>query len=266
MEFGITVSEGAMMDLLGQLPSWATEQVISNKVYYFLSRNKVIAEIPFFYKKADTVYRSFRALETKKLIEYLKVKNRDYIRLTALGKTWNKSVKKLGSISEFGVNSEIDPSKLGNRSEFYDAASGYTNVEKMPKNSDSNPTNNIYKEIRDNSIIEILKKIQSENPIIFDMILQDSGFHERLLMRLNSLKLNADFKKDIIPILIKWLCDTWTGGGLNSTGGKIQTKCTSYVIAVIGNGGLNISKKQTRDENQKKEHELITNPNLNEAI
>ena len=240
---GITAAEGALMDLFNQLASWADEQLIENEVYYFLSRSKVIEEIPFFYAKPDTVYRAFVKLKKKKLIKYTKVGKRDYVRFTMLGKTWNKSAEKLGNKSEFAPNSEINPSKFGNKPEFHNTTSAPVNIGILGQNSDLNPTDNIYKEIKDNSIIEILKKIQSENPMIFDMILSDRAYHERLVFRLNSLKLKVDFKKEITPILIKWLCDSWTGAGLNSTGGKLQTKCTSYVIAVVSNGGLKTGSK-----------------------
>lgn len=125
LEWGLNANQGALFDLLNQASSWANEVVIDGVVYYWVSRNEVIKELPLFYAKADTVYRHFVALNEKGLIEYLKFEGKDLIRLTAKGKTWNE------------FNSDLDPNfcpKLGNKSE-------KTRIE-IRKSSDLDPTNN----------------------------------------------------------------------------------------------------------------------------
>ncbi|WP_222702728.1 helix-turn-helix domain-containing protein, partial [Fusobacterium necrophorum] len=62
---------------------------LEDKVYYFVSRNLVLQELPMFFEKADTVYRTLKVLAEKGIIEYIKYKNMDLIRLTEKGKTWN---------------------------------------------------------------------------------------------------------------------------------------------------------------------------------
>lgn len=117
IEWGLSSSQGALFDLLNQLSSWANHIMIDNKLYYHISRNKIIEELPLFYSKSDTVYRHFLVLQEKGLILYSKQQKKDIICLTDKGKTWNEI-----------RNSEMNPTKLGNESE---------------SNSEMNPTYNI---------------------------------------------------------------------------------------------------------------------------
>lgn len=131
IEWDINLAQGALMDLINQSNSWAEPTMVDGKLYYWMSRNKVIAEIPVAYNKADTVYRAFKILASKDLISYIKDGKRDLVALTEKGKTWNVKGTdigdaKLGFISELIENSEINPSESGNKSE---------------NNSDLNPTN-----------------------------------------------------------------------------------------------------------------------------
>jgi hypothetical protein len=121
IEWGLNASQGALFDLLNQLSSWAKETVIDGKVYYHISRNKVIEELPLFYSKSDTVYRHFKDLNDKGLVEYIKDGNKDMVRLAPLGKTWN---------------SEMNPTELGNESE--------NNSEMNPTNKNTNSNKSIH--------------------------------------------------------------------------------------------------------------------------
>lgn len=121
-EWGLNINLGALMDLINQAYTWAEPVMLDGRLYYWMSRNKVIAEIPSAYSKADTVYRAFRTLKEKGLIYYTKQSKRDLVALTEKGKTWNVVGTTigdaiLGNKSDEIANSEIDPSKFGNRSE-----------------------------------------------------------------------------------------------------------------------------------------------------
>jgi Fe2+ or Zn2+ uptake regulation protein len=122
IEWKLNANQGALFDLLNQLSSWAKDVVIDKKVYYHISRNKVIDEIPLFYSKSDTVYRHFKILNEKGLIEYLNIDGKDLIKLTTKGKEWNRN-----------LSSEMNP-KLGNESE-------ETRIE-IRDSSEMNPTYN----------------------------------------------------------------------------------------------------------------------------
>lgn len=129
-DWGLNMNEGALMDLINQAHSWAEPVMIDGTLYYWMSRNKVITEIPTAYSKPDTVYRAFKTLAKKGLVYYTKQGKRDLLALTAKGKKWNVEGTAigdamLGNKSGLNGNSEINPSKSGNKSEL---------------NSDSNPT------------------------------------------------------------------------------------------------------------------------------
>ena len=135
MEWELNATQGILISLLYEANAWAKEVIIEDKVYYFISRNLVINELPMFFDKPDTVYREFKKLSEKGIIEYIKHKGMDLIRLTEKGKEWNylKSEN----------NSEKNPSKFGKKSE--------NNSEKNPTYKDTilhkdtnNKDNNIY--------------------------------------------------------------------------------------------------------------------------
>ena len=135
LEWGLNANQAALFDLLNQASSWAEEIIVDGVVYYWVSRNKVLEELPLFYKTSDTVYRHFAELDEKGLITYLKQGkhgDKDLIRLTEKGKSWNEF--KLEQIRD---NSEINPSlgdELGNKSEI--------TRKQIRDNSEINPTNN----------------------------------------------------------------------------------------------------------------------------
>jgi len=241
-KYGLTVGEAVMMDLFNQLSSWADEEVIDGKIYYHISRNKVINELPFFFEKPDTVYRTFKSLSEKNLVEFKKEKRKDFIRLSTSGKGWNK----LGNKSEFQSNSEINPGKLGNISENENSTLTPVNTEKPTSNSEINPTYNIYNYTKDNSLREIVLKIEQDYPIIFGSLVTSKSFHERIQISLKQDKLNSSIEKDIIPALLHWLKNKWVGDDLDKPVTRLRTEAGSYIIQVIKNGGLTAGKKEEK--------------------
>ena len=133
LEWGINVNQGALFDLLYQASSWAETVILDNEVYYHVSRNLVIEELPLYYNKPDTVYRSFGDLHDRGLIVYRKDGKKDLMKLTEKGKEWNRKL---------GMKSEKKP-EHGNESE--------KTRNEIRKTSDSNPTNN---NINNNNIID----------------------------------------------------------------------------------------------------------------
>ena len=106
-EWELNASESILFSLLYDASSWAKEIIKDEKAYYFVSRKLITKELPMFFEKEDTVYRNFKKLVDKGLIEYVKKEKMDLVRITEKGKSWNK----------FEENSEKNPSKFGKKSE-----------------------------------------------------------------------------------------------------------------------------------------------------
>jgi len=133
LEWDLTLSQAFLLDLLTYAPHWAQTEKLDGVDYYWVSRNKVLGEIPNAFKTADTVYRALKELHQKGVIEHQKLGRKDMVRFTEKGLEWVFKTAptpdlKLGNKSELGQNSEINPSKLGNKSE------------NTPKNSEISPT------------------------------------------------------------------------------------------------------------------------------
>ena len=129
LEWEINAQQGILFSLLYDANNWAKEIVIEENVFYFVSRNLIIKELPMFFEKPDTVYRHLKTLAEKGLIEHSKKDKMDLIRITEKGKEWNFAEHKnsseknpnLDSNSEknpnLDSNSEKNPKKLGKKSE-----------------------------------------------------------------------------------------------------------------------------------------------------
>ena len=130
IEWGLNANQAALFDLLNQSSSWAEEIIVDGVVYYWVSRNKVIEELPLFYKTGDTVYRHFSELNEKGLIVYLKQGkhgDKDLIRLTEKGKSWNEFKPE-----QIRDNSEINPT---NNNTNYKNTTDHNNKKTTQKNS-----------------------------------------------------------------------------------------------------------------------------------
>lgn len=134
----LNITQGALFDLFTRLHSWSQEVIINNEVFWFISRTKVLDELPLAYTKTDTVYRHFKLFNEKGLIEYKKYQGKDCVRLTSEGKKWNK---------------------LGNESEQIRKS--------IRKNSEMNPT---YNTTIDNNTIDNKKSIKKDSFLTDDMV------------------------------------------------------------------------------------------------
>ncbi len=124
-EWGINIIQGALVDLINQASSWAKAVVIDGVTYYWMSFGKVCEELPSVFSKEDTVYRQYKVLKEKGIIEHFKMDGKDYVRLTEKGCEWNKF--------ELIRDSEKNPS-VGNQSE--------QTRKKIRESSEKNPTDN----------------------------------------------------------------------------------------------------------------------------
>lgn len=145
-EWGLNLAQTVVFSLLYELPSWADEEVIGGKAYYFLTPNKAIDEIPYVTDKPDTMKRHFMSLEKMGLIEYKKIDGKDYYRLTEKSKEWNE------------IYSEKNPND-GKKSE--------ESRKKIRKVSEKNPTYINNPEDLNNPVILPREKSHSKNKTSF---------------------------------------------------------------------------------------------------
>lgn len=148
VEHGLNTSEAIVFAWLYELPSWAKSVLIDNKTYYFASENKAAEEMPLISDKKDTFYRLYKSLAKKGLIEILKIGKATYIAITDLGKGWylSESSQKNGNSEHLNnyPNSENNSDFAGNSEE---------SRKILQNNSETAPTNNIYKNNNTNNNI-----------------------------------------------------------------------------------------------------------------
>lgn len=189
MEWKINATQGILVALLYEANAWANEEIIDDKIYYFVSRNLILKELPMFFEKADTVYRNLKVLAEKGIIEYIKHKGMDLIRLTEKGKSWNFIENNSEKNPNFDDNSEKSPSKFGKKSE--------NNSEKNPTNKDTN----IQKDISKNNK-EKYKKEKNKNEIqeFINNLNKDDEYKELLFKYVEYRKSIKKPLKTIVPI------------------------------------------------------------------
>ena len=231
-EWDLTLSQGALFDLLNQAHTWAKHIDVNGELFFWVSRNMIINEIPLAYSKPDTVYRAFKTLSDKGLIVHAKRGQKDLVRLTEKGKEWNAKNSEInpnvGNKSEIQPkakqkNSEINPTfeeKLGNKSE------------KIAKNSEINPTNKLT--INPLTINPITNGAFEENnfpssPVIDNENLEHDSFEEKI----NPL-VHQEKKPSKRDLEIKEIFETW----LSLTGQKIKldAKRKSHIKARLEDG------------------------------
>jgi DNA-binding PadR family transcriptional regulator len=130
VELGMKLNQAHIFDLLTTASTWCKPINKGKKVYYWVSRTVICDELPLLDLKPDTVYRHFKTLHKLGLIDHQKDGKKDLIRVTEKGKKYlsdtmseinPKTSKKhyVGNKSEKddSTMSEINPNKLGNKSE-----------------------------------------------------------------------------------------------------------------------------------------------------
>ena len=119
IEWGFNLSEAAVFAYLFNVPTWADPILIGGKMFYFAARQKTCQDVPLISDKPDTIYRIYKSLHEKGVINYLKWMGKDCMRITEKGKGWNSeknpsSTIELGKKSDetrkiFRINSEKNP-------------------------------------------------------------------------------------------------------------------------------------------------------------
>lgn len=114
IEWDLSLSEAALFSFIYSLPAWAEQIHVNGQTWFFASRNKAIDEMPIITDKADTIYRLYKSLQIKGVIDWKKFGEKDCIMITEKGKLWNSSKTDLGNKSEsprkkIRRNTEINP-------------------------------------------------------------------------------------------------------------------------------------------------------------
>ena len=189
MEWELNATQGVLIALLYEANAWANEEIIDNKTYYFVSRNLILKELPMFFEKADTVYRNLKVLAEKGIIEYIKHKGMDLIRLTEKGKSWNFIESSSEKSPNFDNNSEKNPSEFGKKSE--------NNSEKNPTYKDTNIQKDISKNNKEKN-----KKEKKPNEIqeFINNLTEDNEYKELLFKYIEYRKNIKKPIKTILPI------------------------------------------------------------------
>ena len=200
MEWGLNATQGILLALLYEANSWAKEVIIEDKTYYFVSRNLIIKELPMFFEKTDTVYRILKTLVDKEIIEYIKFKGMDLIRLTNKGREWNFIASSHLENSEKNPNFDYNSENSPNNSEKNPSKFG----KKSENNSEKNPTykdTNIQKDINKNNK-EKYKKEKKQNEIqeFINNLDRDNEYKELLFKYVEYRKNIKKPLKTIVPM------------------------------------------------------------------
>lgn len=192
MEWELNATQGVLIALLYEANAWANEEIIDDKTYYFVSRNLILKELPMFFEKADTVYRNLKVLAEKGIIEYIKHKGMDLIRLTEKGKSWNFIESSSEKSPNFDNNSEKNPSEFGKKSE--------NNSEKNPTYKDTN----IQKDINNKNIYsDTIEYLNSKAGTKYKSTSKNTIRH--IQARINEGYTLEDFKTVIDKKCSEWL-------------------------------------------------------------
>lgn len=189
MEWELNATQGVLIALLYEANAWANEEIVDDKIYYFVSRNLILKELPMFFEKADTVYRNLKVLAEKGIIEYIKHKGMDLIRLTEKGKSWNFIESNSEKSPNFDNNSEKNPSEFGKKSE--------NNSEKNPTYKDTNIQKDISKNNKEKN-----KKEKKPNEIqeFINNLTEDNEYKELLFKYIEYRKNIKKPIKTVLPI------------------------------------------------------------------
>jgi DNA-binding PadR family transcriptional regulator len=117
LEWGLNAQQALLFSFVYECPSWCKAVTKDDTLFYALSKQKIIDELPLLTDKPDTAYRLLKQLAAKGMIELSHTSSITLVRLTDIGKTWNHDHKgsekyprqgrknirgKVGKISEQG--------------------------------------------------------------------------------------------------------------------------------------------------------------------
>lgn len=116
LEWQLTTNESILCSYLISVAGeyWVRNETIDGRKYAWISKNKILKDMPMLTDKVDTVYKLLKSLDKKGVISYCKKGSKDMIALTKKSSEWNFKTSK--NISDLYPSDEIecDDSDLDN--------------------------------------------------------------------------------------------------------------------------------------------------------
>jgi uncharacterized phage protein (TIGR02220 family) len=115
LEWELNTQQAILFSFVHQLPTWAGHVNKNGDIFYAISKQKIVDELPILTDKPDTAYRLLRQLQDKGVVELSSTSKITLVRITDKGKRWNMKEEKAVSNSgkEASATSEKYPSKGG---------------------------------------------------------------------------------------------------------------------------------------------------------
>jgi hypothetical protein len=118
VEWGLNATQSALMAFIYELESWGRDVIQGPNAYKWISKQKVVDDLPLYFSKTDTVHRGLISLEKKGLVTRNFTSKRSLIKLTSKGKEWRigEKISPLEAENQSKGRSEIIPSEVGSKS------------------------------------------------------------------------------------------------------------------------------------------------------
>ena len=136
IELGMeNTTEAIIFDYLIIAPTWAETMIINEQVYYWVARQKICKEHELLHIQPKTVYRYFKKLHEKGLIDYKKLGKKDCMRITKIGKKYiSTPMGNLNSSTMGIINSQKEEFKIQSNGNL---KSTYNTINTIPLSKES---------------------------------------------------------------------------------------------------------------------------------
>ncbi|MGF1835855.1 hypothetical protein [Photobacterium sanguinicancri] len=108
IEWGLNANQASLMSFVYDLESWGRDVVAHGKAYKWISKSKVVQELPLYFNKADTVHRGLIELEKKGLISRNFTRSQSLVKITDKGREWRFDASQGSDINPRGVGSKSE--------------------------------------------------------------------------------------------------------------------------------------------------------------
>jgi len=105
-EWELTPQQSILFSFLYELPSWANCHIICGVPYYYITKRKIVSELPLLSSKPDTIYRWIKKLSELGLIRIVQHGSASLIGITQKGAEWNRDVPSVPKGTHLGCTSE----------------------------------------------------------------------------------------------------------------------------------------------------------------